>query len=254
METPDELGGDLQREACLPDATGTDDCDEPRIFDQLDKLLELPLSPEQRVHPRREVGRIKRSQRREGGVTQLVEPLRCAHVLQTMLTEIANARAAVQQRMGLRREHDLAPVSCAHDARGAVHVDADVPLVGDGRLPGVQADPDRHRAALQRLLNVRGCRGGIGRSREGDEEGVALCVDLDTPMGSDHLPHDLAVCDEHVCVPIAELMQEPGRPLDVREHERHGSAREVARHPARLTQRSQTVKVRNRPRRSSVSV
>ncbi len=116
-----------------------------------------------------------------------------------------------------------------------VHVDADVPLVGDGRLPGVQPDPDRHRPAPQRLLDVRGCGDGIGRSRKGDEEGVALRVDLDPPMGSDHLPHDLAVRDEHVGVPIAELVQEPRRTLDVREHERHGSTREVARHPARLT-------------------
>ena len=81
------------------------------------------------------------------------------------------------------REEDLPTVARSCDSRSAVDVDADVTLVGQGRLAGVDSDASTDRALdRERSLRVDRGREGVGRLLKGDEEGVALRVDLDTAM------------------------------------------------------------------------
>ena len=70
-----------------------------------------------------------------------------------------------------------------------------------------------------------------GARREGDEEGVALRVDLDAAVAREGLAQDAAVLGERLCVGLApELVQQPGRALDVGEEEGDGSGGEIAWH------------------------
>ena len=69
------------------------------------------------------------------------------------------------------------------------------------------------------------------RGREGEEEGVALRVDLDAALGGAGLPDHAPVLGERLRVPLgAELVQQPRRALDVGEEEGDGAGREVVSH------------------------
>ena len=69
------------------------------------------------------------------------------------------------------------------------------------------------------------------RGSEGEEERVALRVDLDPAFGRARLAHDGAVLGESVGVRVrAELVQELRRALDVGEEEGDGAGREVGSH------------------------
>jgi hypothetical protein len=67
---------------------------------------------------------------------------------------------------------------------------------------------------------------GVARAREREEEGVALRVDLDSLARPERLADDAPVLGDQVRVAVAEPFQEPGRALDVAEHERDCSGRE----------------------------
>ena len=120
---------------------------------------------------------MQRLQRREDVRTELEETLRRAQVLQPVQAEVAHIGAG-EVRRRLRQEH-LPPVPGGRDPRRPVHVEPDIALVRPERLAGVQPHPHAHRAARKRALRVGGGGHGVGRAREGDEERVALRVDLD---------------------------------------------------------------------------
>jgi hypothetical protein len=77
-------------------------------------------------------------------------------------------------------------------------------------------DPHPHRKLELRLRLVRGSE-GIGCSPEGNEERVALRVHLDPMVSRDGLADDPAMVLEQSGVALAVLLQQPGRPFDVRE-------------------------------------
>ena len=72
-------------------------------------------------------------------------------------------------------------------------------------------------------------------AREGDEERVALRVDLVAPVSRRGLADDALVLGKHFRVVRADLPEQLGRPFDVREQERDRPARKL-RHPRSLTQ------------------
>jgi hypothetical protein len=118
-------------------------------------------------------------------------------------------------------EDDLAPVCGRGDAGSAVDVHADVALVGDDRLAGVDADAHANRAGFQGAARVGGGRDCVGGTREGNEEGIALRVDLDSALGSAGLSDQPPMLGECLRVRLcAQLVEQPGRALDVREEER----------------------------------
>ena len=101
-------------------------------------------------------------------------------------------------------------------------IHAYVTLVGEYRLTGVHADPYSDAAALKRLLRLcRSCQ-RIGGTGEGNEERVALSVDLDTVMAGERLPQHDSMLGQRIGVRGAELMEKPRRTLDVGEQERDG--------------------------------
>jgi hypothetical protein len=106
-----------------------------------------------------------------------------------------------------------------------VDVNPDVALVGHYRLTCVQADPHADRPFVQRLLGVpRSCE-RIFCTREGDEEGIALGIDLDATMAAKSVAQKAPVFSECLRIAVAELVQELSRPFDVREEEGDRPAR-----------------------------
>jgi hypothetical protein len=93
------------------------------------------------------------------------------------------------------------------DPRSPVNVEADVALVGSHRLAGVQAHPNTDRAPAQGALSF--CRRAerVRRTGEGDEERVALRIDLDTAVAREGLPQHPPVLGQCVGVGVAELLQ-----------------------------------------------
>ena len=116
-----------------------------------------------------------------------------------------------------------------------MHVEPDVAFVGAKRLPRMQPHPHPHRAGCKRVLRVAGGRHCIGGTPECDEEGIALGVDLDPLMPPPRLPQRTAVLGKHLCITVAQLPEQPRRPLDVGEEERHRPGRKLALHPAILS-------------------
>ena len=150
---------------------------------------------------------------------------RLGDVLQPVLAEVGERRP-LDELGGRMREEDLAAVAGGGDARGEVDVVADVALLGDERRARVQADPHLDRARRERLGHRRGRGERPGARREGEEEGVALRVDLDPALGGARLADHAAVLGERLRVRLgAELVQQLRRALDVGEEEGDGAAR-----------------------------
>ena len=119
-------------------------------------------------------------------------------------------------------------MSACGDSRGAMHVLADVPLVRQERRAGVQTDAHADRPAHERADGVGRGSEGSGCGREGDEERVSLRVDLDSAVRTERVAQHSPVLGEYLRIALRpELVQEPGRPLDVREEKRDRAGREV---------------------------
>src|SRR5204862_3348745 len=82
-----------------------------------------------------------------------------------------------------------------------------------------------------RGLSVGGRRQRIAGPRERDEERVALGVDLDPAVLGERSPQSAPVLGQRIRIRVAELVQQAGRPLDVREEEGDGAGGELS-HPA----------------------
>ena len=146
-----------------------------------------------------------------------------------MQAEVADVGAGEVGRR-LREQH-LPAVAGGRDPRRPMHVEPHVSLVGPERLTRVQPHPHPHRATRKRDLRLRGGRHCIGRTRESDEEGVALRVDLDPLVPLPSVAQSTAVLGKHLRIPVAQLLEQPRRPLDVGEEERHRPGRKLGLHP-----------------------
>jgi hypothetical protein len=107
-----------------------------------------------------------------------------------------------------------------------VDVFADVALLGEQRRSRVQADPERDPSRGEFFVDrLSGLQRAL-RRREGDEEGVALGVDLDSRSSAAGLAHDAPMLREPLRVRLgAKLVQELGRALHVRKEESDGARR-----------------------------
>ncbi len=150
-----------------------------------------------------------------------------------MQAEVAHVGSR-KVRGRLREEH-LPAVTGRGDPRRPVHVEPHVPLVGPERLARVQPHPHPHRAVRKRALRLGGRRHRIGCTREGDKEGVALRVDLDTVVPPPGFSQRTAMLGKHLRVAVAQLREQPRRPLDVGEEKRHRPGRKLGLHPSILS-------------------
>ena len=72
----------------------------------------------------------------------------------------------------------------------------------------------------------------VACAREGDEERVALCIDLVTTVRLEGCPQQPLVVPQHLAVAFTQFLDEPGRPFDVAEEESDCAAR-LFRHKAK---------------------
>ena len=99
-----------------------------------------------------------------------------------------------------------------------VHVDSDITLIRDERFAGMQTYPHPNRT-VQPELSVARSRERIRRARKREEEGVSVHIHLDAAVTGECLPQRLPMLAQHIGVLLAQLAQQPSRPLDVREQE-----------------------------------
>ena len=95
----------------------------------------------------------------------------------------------------------------------------------------MEPHPDADRPGRERVLPLAGRGDGARRGREGDEERVALRVDLDAAVRGEGVAQHAPVLGERLRVRLGpERVQQPRRALDVREEERDGAGRELGAH------------------------
>ena len=125
----------------------------------------------------------------------------------------------------------------AGDACGSVDVEPDVIVAAQPGDPGVEphAHPDpggrRPLGAGQRALGIGGCGHRCRRLREHHQERVTLRAAFRRAVPAERLAKDRVVALEDLGEDRrAEVLDEPGRPLHVREQEGHRSG---GKHPLR---------------------
>ena len=141
-----------------------------------------------------------------------------------MLAEVAEL--VVNQCGGRGRDEHLPAVPCSGDSGRPVDIRSDVALVRQERRAGVEPHPNWNR---QRGLRVSRRFERARRGREGDEESIALRVDLDAAVPLESLAQDAPVLSKFIGVALCpELGQQSGRTLDVREEKGDGAGRKLA--------------------------
>src|ERR1700730_18472100 len=134
---------------------------------------------------------------------------------------------------GFGHQH-LPTMAGARDAGGPMDVQAKVLIANERRFAGVQTDPDPHLPVVrpgvlcQHLLDGGGAGARFQCALEDDEERIALGAELVATVGGERLALDRVVGEQDVGVALAELLNQPGRPLDVAEEERDGPGRQCA--------------------------
>jgi hypothetical protein len=115
-----------------------------------------------------------------------------------------------------------------------MHVHSDVPLVAQPRLASMDAHPHRDPERLHHRLSGPGGTQGTPRRGKGEQKPVSLRVNLGATLTLNRLAQRTAVLAEHLPVPVAQLLEQARRPLDVREQQGHRPRRQVASHDASL--------------------
>ncbi len=137
---------------------------------------------------------------------------------------------------GRLREQNLPSVPCGTEAGDHVHVDADIVVVLDRRGPRVDPDPHAHRPVwpavrVVALLDRNRGLDGVGGALECEQELVPARVDLVAVALGECLADQAAMVRDHADVGVAEVADEPGRALDVREDEGDCARRQLGHGP-----------------------
>jgi hypothetical protein len=86
--------------------------------------------------------------------------------------------------------------------------------------PNAKVDATRPVLVRDRLLCVERCGYGVVRSSKGDEERIALPVDLVSSVRGKRSTKELAVTIEGARVLVrSEMLEQPGRAFDVRKEQ-----------------------------------
>ena len=178
--------------------------------------------------------RCRRLQRRERLVAELEDPLGRLRSFSRCSPRSRSSPPATSAAVAVRDQH-LAAVARGGDPRGAMDVRARrSPLaVTSGSRCG---SPIRTRIgpAASAPAPRRGSHDGVRGVGEGDEERVALGVDLDAAVRAERLAQHRDARPARSAYAPPELVQQPRRALDVGEQERDGAARQLA-HEAEAT-------------------
>jgi hypothetical protein len=163
-------------------------------------------------------------------LAELEDPLRPVEVLQAMLSEVqeldTGRKLFLDELTGGAREKDLTAVTGGADTGCTMDAEADVALPADGRLGCVDADADAYllsmgpRVVRERALRQEGRGDGVLRAGEGDEERVALRVDLVTARSLEGGAKQALMLGQDAAVLVAKRFQQARRAFDVAEEER----------------------------------
>ena len=181
-------------------------------------------------------GLQRRELRRQPVSTGLVDANRAIEVLEAVLPEVTQEDVEIlflvlEQRLRRLGHKHLAAVPGRADAGGTVDGQSGVAGLTSGGLACVDPHSNLDVHGLwplvgeERKLSFDGSKHRLARAREGDEEGIALRVDLVAAVSRERCAQQPLMLGEHPLVPVAELLHEPRRPLDVREQEGDGAAR-----------------------------
>ena len=201
----------------------------PRLAERGERL-EVTLAADQPVGRGRQVRThdLQRPRRREaiGGRPiqhQVKQPPWLGEVLQAVLAQVLERR--IDQLPGGGAHEHLPAVSRCREPGRVVDVRAPVVVLAHLGRAGVQPHPHAHLGVRrpvvlrERTLGRRGGLDSVRGSREGDEERVALGVDLHPAVRRPDSPQQRAVLGEQVAVGVAEAVEQAGRALDVGEEE-----------------------------------
>jgi hypothetical protein len=205
LKIVDELGRNLQSEPRLAAPAGSCQGDRPyTVAQQRLHLFELASSAHQGARGDRKVRRVEGLERRELPVAELIDALLRCQVLEPMVAEIAQS-VAPHEIPGRLRDENLAAVSRGRDPGSTVHVHADVALGRHDRLTRVQAHPHTNRSAGKRVTATRSGRKCLRRLGKGEEERIALGVDLDAAVTHECVSQRAPVIRQDIGVTSAEL-------------------------------------------------
>jgi len=197
-------------------------------------LVELRRAADERGAWGRQIlhARLDRLQRREVAREpfdlELVDALRRAEILEAVHAQVADVR--VDERPGRFRQEHLTAVANGRNTRALMYVEADVPLLGQPRLAGVQPHPHPYRPAGKCALALRGGGYGVRRAGECDEERVALRVDLNASVVGKCRAESPPMFVQGLPVIVAQLTEQLRRTLHVCEKQRHDAGRQLAYH------------------------
>ena len=107
------------------------------------------------------------------------------------------AQVTLGEPLGRLGDEHLPAVARRHDPGGSVHVHADITVLADKRLAGVDPDSNANRPLSQRRLPRR-CRGQcILHTPERDEQRVAPRVHLHSGVRGERLPQHPPMLRQH---------------------------------------------------------
>ena len=232
----ERLRGHLQAEARLADPSGTGQGHQPAALQHMLGAGDHLTATDEARQLGGQVVRcpVDGAQRREdiGHAVhdQLEQVLRPGQVAQAVRAEVPERQlgwqAPVDQRLRRLRHEHLAAVRRARDAGRVVHVEADVLLAHERRLARVQTDADTQRATFRprmlrkRALSRRRRLACIHRACEDAEERVAFGAQLAAVVCAKGVAEQLVVDHLQGHVPLAQLLHQPRRSLDVRKEKR----------------------------------
>jgi hypothetical protein len=208
----------------LAGAAGAGEGDQPGSAEEADDLGGLRFPAHERGELRRQVARpgIQRPGSREVRRQPLDHEVVQAHgeveIPQPVDSKVAQGHPSrdlpLHQDPGGAGDDHLAAGGRSGDPGRPVHVDAAAVVPAQGPLAGVQAHPDPHREPGRPPRP-----GPPPPAGEGGEERVALGAHLDPVAVPDRLAQDHRVLVAHRPVAVAQVLQQPGRALDVGEQE-----------------------------------
>jgi hypothetical protein len=200
LELRHQLGRSFDRQPRLARAAGPGQGQEAgAVLEQRGDLRDLPVPADEGARRAGQVRVRDRLQGREALRAELEDRDRLREVLQPLLAEVG--ALPVDEPAGRRREQHLAAVPGGGDARAQVHVLAHVALLAKQRRAGVDPDAHANRTFGERGVDLLRRRERAMRRRERNEEGIALCIDLDTAVGVEGFAQDQAMRLERLCVP-----------------------------------------------------
>ena len=168
----------------------------------------ISFSPDEWVRGDGEVRAEEALERRKALPAELVDALGRREVLETVVAEVGELDAALDERGGRRRDDDLATVRGSCDACGTMNLVAHVSFVRKQRCARMDSSPHAHTSRRERIVEALRRRDGRRRSRERKEKGVALRVDLNPAFGDARLTDDVSMFGERVRVRLlAELVE-----------------------------------------------